>query len=141
MAPATIKLDGHQGRDIVIGGTGADKIKGNKDEDILIGGSTDYDNNHLAALCAIMDEWTRTDNTFEDRVNNVFDGSGDAGALNGSFTLENHVQISDGAVDDLKGGGSDTDWFIASEADGDKSDKLKDGEAFWSDEEALFFET
>jgi hypothetical protein len=34
-----------------------------------------------------------------------------------------------------------TDWFILSEADSDKADNLKDGQAFWSDEEALFFET
>jgi hypothetical protein len=128
-------------RAFLFGGAGDDKIKGGKEEDILSGGLTDYDENNLAALCAIMDEWTRTDNKFQDRVNNVYDGSGDPGALNGVYTLETHVQISDGEVDDLKGGCSGSDWFTASEVDGDKTDKLKDGEAFWSEVESLFFET
>lgn len=114
--------------------------EGHSEEDILISGSTDFDENHLAALCAIMDEWTRTDNSFENRVNNVYDGSGDSGALNAGHMLIDRVTISDGDRDEVSGGGSDLDWLVVSESDNDKSDKLKDGEAFWTDFDAIFFE-
>lgn len=107
------KLDGKKGRDILIGGLGADKLKGHQEEDILISGRTDHDSN-LAALCAIHQEWTSA-NSFEDRVNNIFDGSGGGGA-NGSFFLDaTTVQVSDGSVDKVNGG-QDADWIIADEA-------------------------
>ncbi len=123
------ELKGDKGNDILIGGDGKDKLDGGKGEDILIGGWTIYDDD-LTALCAIQSEWTRTDNTFMDRVQNIFDGTGNTGgyALNGST-----VQVSDGEIDELKGG-SGTDWFIADvdpDGDDDKVGSIKEGEALF----------
>ncbi len=67
---------GKKGNDILIGGGGEDKLHGDKGEDILIAGSTIFDDNDLAAMCAIQAEWTRMDNTFQDRVENLFNGGG-----------------------------------------------------------------
>ena len=49
------KLSGHGGRDLLIGGLGADKLKGQQDDDILIGGKTPVDND-LSSLSAIMED-------------------------------------------------------------------------------------
>ena len=121
------KMDGKDGRDIVIGGLGADEMKGHKDEDILIAGSTIYDNN-LAALCGITNEWTSA-NSFADRVDNIFDGSGSSSGANGPFFFDNTtVNVSDGEMDKLDGG-SGSDWFIADEVfDGDKVNGFDVGE-------------
>src|SRR5262249_25621717 len=73
---------GGAGRDLLIGGTGADRIVGNDDDDILIAGvfSREAD---VAALCAVMQEWTRTDRTGAERVEALRNGTG----LNGSVVL------------------------------------------------------
>ena len=113
------KLDGKAGRDILIGGLGADKLKAHKDEDILISGSTIYDSN-LMALCGITNEWTSA-NSFQDRVDNIFNGSGVSSGVNGEFFFDNAtVAVSDGEKDELDGG-SGSDWFVADEeSDRDK---------------------
>lgn len=48
---------------------------GGDDEDILIGGTTAWDTN-TTALMAIMDEWTRTDIGYDERVDHVMRGGG-----------------------------------------------------------------
>jgi VCBS repeat-containing protein len=125
------QIDGKDGRDLLIGGDGADKLKGHKDEDILVAATTLYDDN-LAALCGIHQEWNSS-NSLEDRVNNIFDGSGASGA-NGLFFLDSStVQVSDGDEDELQGG-SGSDWFIADEdSDGDKLKDFDDEDIFGLD--------
>src|SRR5262249_54296965 len=67
-------LRGGSGRNLIIGGGGGDNIQ--------IGGSTAYDGN-LTALLAIMNEFSRTDKNFHQRLSNIMNGGG----LNGSFVL------------------------------------------------------
>ena len=128
------KLKGKDGNDILIGGNGKDDLDGGKGEDILIAGLTEYDDD-LEALRAIQSEWTRMDNTFVVRVNDIFNGG-----LSGSNVLNNTtVQISDDEKDKLKGG-SGTDWFFAKLADDDddKLGSLKEGEALFDGVDLTF---
>jgi fibronectin-binding autotransporter adhesin len=105
------ELGGGQGRDLLIGGIGSDSLTGNAHDDILIAGLTAYDNNAFA-LDAIMNEWTRTDKSYDERVDHLRNGGG----LNGSFVLAadgpNKSVFDDGAADTLTGS-SGLDWFFA----------------------------
>ena len=88
-------LVGGAGRDLLIGGTGADRIVGNADDDILLagvylGGTDGCD------LGAVMKEWTRSDKTSEERVNNLKNGTG----LNGSVVL-NGTSVANDADEDV----------------------------------------
>ena len=100
-------LIGSQGNDVIIGGRGADRLIGNPGDDLLVAGFTDHDAN-LIALCAILDEWSRTDQTYTQRVNHLWYGGG----LNGSYLLNDVTTHDDAAVDRLTGS-SDRDWFFA----------------------------
>jgi len=84
-----VTLQGGTGRNLMIAGDTPAKLLGNADDDILVGGTTDYDVN-LAALKAILAEWTRTDLTsksdptgYQARVNHLLNGGG----LNGTDLL------------------------------------------------------
>jgi uncharacterized delta-60 repeat protein len=117
-------LQGGNGRDLLIGGTGSDRLLGSADDDILIAGTTDHDANE-AALCQIMDEWTRTDADFSIRVNHL---KGPVGGLNGTFFL-NDQTVHDDDAQDLLTGSSGSDWFLLNQdGDGDpaKKDKVTD---------------
>jgi hypothetical protein len=118
-------LEGGSGRDLLIGGTGADQLFGNAGHDILIAGYTDYDAVDVA-ICNIMDEWTRTDVSYNQRVQHL-NGSV-PGGLNDAFYLTDETVHDDGVVDELTGN-SGQDWFLLN-LDGDgvvlKMDKLKD---------------
>ena len=100
-------LIGSQGNDVLIGGRGADRLVGNAGDDILIAGATDHDTN-LRALCAILDEWSRTDLSYSGRVNHLLAGGG----FNGSYRLNDSTVHDDGIADKLTGS-SDRDWFFA----------------------------
>jgi Ca2+-binding RTX toxin-like protein len=114
------ELNGDNNRDLLIGGTGTDKANGGKGEDIVIGANTDHDTN-LDALCAIMDEWTRTDASFSDRVGHLMGTI--PGGLNPPYFLNESSIHNDGVKDELTGG-SGSDWFIY-----DSPDKLTDFKA------------
>ncbi len=60
-------LTGGAGRNLIVGGTGDDVIQGGADDNILIPGTTTYDAD-TAALLTIMQEWTRADLSFAERV-------------------------------------------------------------------------
>jgi hypothetical protein len=66
-------LTGGAGRNLLIAGPTASTLTGNSDEDILVGGTTDYDMN-AGALTAIMAEWSRTDLTYAQRVQDLLNG-------------------------------------------------------------------
>jgi hypothetical protein len=99
-------LTGGNGRDILIGGANADALLGRGGEDIAITGSTVHDGDE-SALAAILAEWTRTDQTYEERVGHLRTGSG----LNGSAVLTAATVTDDGATD-IVSGGSGRDWLF-----------------------------
>jgi len=113
--PGDDLISSNDERDLLIGGEGADKILGDEEDDILIGGSYLEETNR-AAVRAIMAEWTRTDLLYEDRVNNLINGTG----LNGSYVLNDSTVFDDGDRDTLKGK-QGFDWFLANLED-DKTD-------------------
>jgi Ca2+-binding RTX toxin-like protein len=130
-------LFGGNGRDLLIGGNGADRLVGNSDDDILIAGTTDYDAAE-AALCQIMDEWTRTDEGFITRVlhlRGVADEHVGTGHNGGNFL--NDETVHDDGREDLLVGNSGSDWFFFNK-DGDGDHRKKDTVAEMSLLEALF---
>ena len=92
---------------ILIGGSGSDLLYGGSSQDVLVDGATANDGN-AAALLALLAEWD-SGHTFQDRVRNMTNGSGNVAGLNGSFFIA--PAGNDGAIDILIGG-SGTDWII-----------------------------
>lgn len=120
---------GGEGRDILIGGRGADRLVGNAADDILIAGTTDHDANDVA-LCALLNEWVRTDADFTTRVSNLRNGGG----LNESFRL-NDLTVHDDGVADVLTGSEGQDWFLFNQdGDGGTRDQATDMKTF----EAMF---
>ncbi|MBI3409319.1 MAG: Ig-like domain repeat protein [Planctomycetes bacterium] len=102
-------LTGGAGRDIIIGGAGADIIKSGSGDDILVADSTSYDAN-LLALFSLLAEWSRTDETYQQRINHL-NGSV-AGGLNGTNFLNAASIIDDPSAANQLYGGTGRDWFI-----------------------------
>jgi hypothetical protein len=90
-----IKAAAGTGRDLLIGGFGANYLSGGADEDILVGGRTGSDASDVG-LYSIMAQWAGA-GTYDDRVS----------ALLGSPLF---VWFDDGAADQLAGGDG-LDWF------------------------------
>ena len=108
--------DPGNGRDILIGGTGTDKLFGAGGDNILIGGTTAHDDD-ATALVAILAEWT-SGNDYATRVANIRAGLGQSDG----FSLSAGVTVfDDGVVDELYGS-SGMDWFFNF---GVANDKLK----------------
>jgi Ca2+-binding RTX toxin-like protein len=123
-------LQGGSGNDLLIGGLGSDTLQGNGGDDILIGGTTSYDAN-LAALCALLREWGRTDASYSTRVGHL---KGGAGGLNGSYVLTAATVFDDGVTDTLYGNAG-LDWFFARMTGKSQKDRVGDqgsGEALTS---------
>jgi uncharacterized delta-60 repeat protein len=125
-------VHGAGGRDLLIGGLGGDRILGNGEDDILIAGTTDHDAAE-AALCQIMDEWTRDDADYLVRVLHL---SGLGTGHNGSVMLTDDTVHDDGQ-EDLLTGNSGSDWFFFNR-DGDGQRRIKDEVTDMSKFEALF---
>jgi Ca2+-binding RTX toxin-like protein len=102
-------LTGGPGRSLLIGGLGNDTITGGGDDDIVIGGYTTFDAN-AAALTALLNEWKRTDLTYQDRIDHLTGAVG--GGLNGTNYLKSTTVNDDGVADTLLGGAG-LDWFWA----------------------------
>jgi Ca2+-binding RTX toxin-like protein len=111
--PGNDKLKGNRGRDILVGHDGEDRLNGQHDEDILIGGlyvsTEDRD-----AVLALLQEWTRTDRSYTNRIDHLMNGGIDA--LNDPHRLNNTTVQNDGLQDRLNGG-PDLDWFLGNNAD------------------------
>ena len=110
---------------MLIGGTGADRLVGNADDDSLIAGTTAWDNDE-EALCTIMEEWSRTDLTYTQRVQRLQSGIG----LNGVITLNadpsrRRITVFDDAAHDVLTGSAGLDWFFAN-LDSGALDKITD---------------
>jgi SdrD B-like domain/RTX calcium-binding nonapeptide repeat (4 copies)/Bacterial Ig-like domain len=99
-------LKGGSLRDLLIGGTGADTLDAKGGDDLVIAGLTAFDGSE-AALSAIMAEWSRSDQTYEDRVDHLRNGGG----LNGSVLLTAATVSDDDDVDSVAGG-SGRDWYF-----------------------------
>src|SRR5262249_53994948 len=103
-------LVGGTGRNLIIGGGGGDTLDARPSggDNLLIGGTTDYDQN-LTALNALMAEFVRTDEGFDQRVNNIRRGQG---LLAGSgIHLDRDTVHADLAPDALWGGAGQN-WFF-----------------------------
>jgi hypothetical protein len=101
-------LLGGRNRDFLIGGGGSDRLVAGPGEDILIGGFTSFDDPsvaaHTDALCFIMQEWGRTDETYQQRAAHL---TGTPGGANGAFFLigsgPGQTVFDDQAADQLTG--------------------------------------
>jgi Ca2+-binding RTX toxin-like protein len=130
-------LVGGGGRDLLIGGLGADRIVGNADDDILIAGTTAFDLDHTA-LCAIMAEWTSTRSYAVRTANITGNGTGSSFDVrqNGNYFLNTNaaygaITVQDDNAKDTLTGSSGQDWFFANlfldnGDDADQKDKITD---------------
>jgi Ca2+-binding RTX toxin-like protein len=106
-------------RNILIGGRGADRLRGfGGKEELMIGGATVHDAS-FAALRAIRDEWT-SEQPMRTRVAHLRGTTG--GGLNGAFLLKlaaPNATVFDDAIADiiLAGGNNKPDWFFAADDD------------------------
>jgi PKD repeat protein len=107
-------LEGGDARSIVIGGKGKDHIEGDSNSDILVGGWTNYDNN-LTALMAILAEWTRTDETYAQRVAHITGAA--TGGVNLFYNLNSTTVHDDGMHDVLATDGAHQDLVLAGTGD------------------------
>ena len=101
------QLIGGVGRDLLIGGWGSDILNGNGGDDILLGGLTQFDGDY-DALSQIMAEWSRVDQTYQQRIDHLQNGGG----LNGTRKLGLTTVFDDLTADQLAGSLGD-DWFFA----------------------------
>jgi len=92
-------LTGGNARSLLIAGASASRLTGGNDDDILIGGTTAYDTT-LAALQAIMAEWSRTDEAYCVRVDHLMNGGGN----NDPFRLNASTVMGNGGGNTLNGG-------------------------------------
>jgi Ca2+-binding RTX toxin-like protein len=95
------------GRDILIGGRGADELFGGPDDDLLIAGYTSHDANE-AQLARLMSQWRRTDQTYQQRIDHLRNGTGYASGAR----LASDTVFSDLDEDWLQGDAG-TDWYWA----------------------------
>jgi Ca2+-binding RTX toxin-like protein len=102
-------LIGGAGPSILIGGGGRDVLTAKAGAAILIAGTTDFDAN-AAALRALLTEWSRTDETYAQKVAHLSGGA--TGGKNGSYVLDDTTVHHVGGPSQLKGG-MGRDWFFA----------------------------
>jgi streptogramin lyase len=120
-------LIGGTGRNILIGGNrriifaAPDQLTGSINQDnILIGGTTAYDGDvHRHALQRLMEEWLRTDLTFQARLSDI-SGGGEGirrSALTGSGITLSRSTVSAGSTADVltepAGNSTGQYWFLA----------------------------
>jgi hypothetical protein len=114
------EIEGGGGRTIIIGGLGSDHLEAGSGGAILIGGTTDFDHTgdlaapNLAALDAILTEWARTDESYQQRVDHISGAT--SGGLNGSDFLNAstvHDTVHDDGAGNVLEGGAGPDWFFA----------------------------
>jgi hypothetical protein len=105
-------LKSGKGRDLIILGPfeGGAEQYGGLGEDVLIAGTTSWGDDPVA-LKAIMDEWSRTDISYDERATHLINGGG----VNGTYTLNTSTVTGTGEWDQLYGG-QDRDLFFADPA-------------------------
>jgi Ca2+-binding RTX toxin-like protein len=105
----------------LLGGLGADTIKGGAGGDLLAADKTAYDGD-LTGLLVLQAEWTGL-NDYQTRVRHL--NGALAGGADGVNYLTAATVTKDTAVDQLSGEGGQ-DWFLFS-ATGKVGDKVTDG--------------
>jgi hypothetical protein len=117
-ATGPVTLIGGAGPSLLIGGVGSATLQGGKAGDLLIGEATSFDAN-IAALVAILAEWSRTDLSYQQRIDHLRGIT--PGGRNGSFLLkasgmgQTVIHHNSTARDGLTGG-LGQDWFWAQHA-------------------------
>lgn len=117
-------LRGGAGRDLLIAGDGSDTLDGGAGDDLLVGAKTSIDSrpDYLAIL---MREWTRTDQTYKQRVDHILGKV--RGGRNGSIFLSKRRIYNDYTWEsswstatgrDVFTGGGGKDVFYASDPKG-----------------------
>src|SRR5262249_25641685 len=92
---------------------------------IEIAGTTKYDANN-AGLRALLDEWSRTDETTAQKQAHLNGGA--TGGKNGAYILDTTTGFDEHASDSLHGlrGGAGLDWFFAHQFGKNPKDELHD---------------
>jgi len=120
-------LIGGSGRDVLVGGDGSDSLSGGAGDDLLIAGGTIHDQS-VAALLAILDEWSTTTRSYATRVSNLR-GTGIGPRLNGGVFLQKTPTVTlrvDPSTSDSLLGGLNQDWFITDDTS-DVTDQVMSG--------------
>jgi phospholipase C len=91
-------LTGGSGPTILIGGSGHEQLNGGSGAALLIAGTTPFDAN-LEVLKSLEAEWSRTDESYEEKVAHLNGGA--TGGQNGSYVLDNTTVQSHGGQDVL----------------------------------------
>ena len=106
------KAVGGQGMDLIVGGTGLDQLFGNGGQDLIVSGDAAVS---VADLRRIQNEWI-SGRPYEQRVDNIVDGTGSSDRVNGgSFLMNitaNRTVDDDGVIDNINGGAG-RDLFFA----------------------------
>jgi hypothetical protein len=108
-------LEGSSANAVLIGGLGSDHLEAKQGDGLLIAGLTSFDSN-LPALIAIMNEWSRTDESYAQRVANLQNSPVGPTSPNGSYTASYYLTgstVHDDAAGNQLDGGSGDDWFFA----------------------------
>jgi hypothetical protein len=120
-------------RSILIGGGGADQLFGGDGEAILIGGTTDYTQPSVnaAALDAIIQEWSRTDLGFNDRMSDLLFGNNNLdlapkNVVDGALIPLDNTTVHDDLAANVLTGGIGLDWFFAGANDAINNQKPGD---------------
>jgi hypothetical protein len=121
-------IEGGGGSTIIIGGLGSDHLQAGSGGALLIGGTTDFDTNP-AALDGLLTEWSRTDESYAQKVANLSNGTVNRVApnglgQNGGYFL-NAATVHDDGSGNLLEGGAGLDWFFAN-LDGVGNDGVRD---------------
>ncbi len=103
---------------VLVGGSGVDELTANGRDALLIAGSTSH---NLAAMAAIAAEWSAL-RPFDVRVQNLTDGTGSAGRLNGDHFLlgkssDNQTVFGDDDRDELGLLRNSPEWIFATLTD------------------------
>lgn len=121
------RLTGGRGRNLLIGGAGGDVLRGEGADDILVGGTTAYDGVE-ASLRALAAEWNSL-RSYDERVQNLIDGTATSERLNGDIFL-NGMTLFDDGMRDILFGGAGFDWFLGFPGD-TRKDHQPDERSGW----------
>jgi Ca2+-binding RTX toxin-like protein len=105
------KLVGGTGRNLLIGGGEADTLLAGPGGDLLIADATFFDASD-PLLRAILAEWTRTDLTYDQRLDHLRNGTG-LNVFNGTPVRLNTTTVPDDGATAVLTGGAGQDWFVA----------------------------
>jgi hypothetical protein len=121
-------IEGGGGPTIIVAGAGSDHLESGPRGSILIAGTTDFDANG-PALITLLNEWSRSDEPYLQKLANLSNGTVNGVTPNGQgqnagYFLSASTVHDDGAGNVLEGGPA-PDWFFAN-LDGVDNGGIKD---------------